>query len=942
MENSPYGIQPVPPAHSEGRENVTSPAASLQPPVPGQMMPPPMQSPLGVPKGASSNAANFSFNGNLQSLQKDQSLKSNPTAQVAQESSSGAPSAPTFVSQPAHTTSSTVSSTPNMAPPTFWMPTAPSFQVPQGLPAGAPRIAPSVPLSSTTTVPSASVNINSSSPAVLRPIMQASPVPPSPAVQHQSYPPYQAPMAVNPQGLWLPPQQYGGLPRPPLLSYPPPFPGPFPLPTHSFQPPGVTPMGPPSGTTTPAVAVGNQLAVGSGMQPELPPGVDNSKHANDVSVNMGSAVSEQLDAWTAHRTESGAVYYYNALTGESTYEKPAGFKGQPDKVIAQPTPISWEKLAGTDWALVTTNDGKKYYYNTKTKCFSNYLPYCYPTLTWLPKFSTYAFPFSFCLFGLWISRPLLFSSLLIPNPLKRKKQDDADGGLKEQSMSVPNSNNLSDKGSASAPISLSAPAVNTGGRDATALRTTSVVPSSALDLIKKKLQDPGAPATSSPVSTSSGAAAPELNGGSRAVVDGSVKGQQSENNSKDKLKDANGDDGNFKSETESIDHVDTIFSLYFNVEMLKERGVAPFSKWEKELPKIVFDPRFKAIPGYSARRALFEHYVRTRAEEERKEKRAAQKAAIEGFKQLLEEAKEDINHNTDYQTFRRKWGSDPRFEAIERKEREVLLNERVLPLKKAAQEKAQAERAAAVSSFMSMLRDKGDITTSSRWSKMKDGLRNDPRYKSVKHEDREALFNEYISELKSAEEEAERVAKAKREEEEKLKERERALRKRKEREEQEVERVRSKARRKEAVESYQALLVETIKDPQVSWTESKAKLEKDPQGRAANPYLDQSDFEKLFREHVKLLHERCVHEFRTLLTETITAEAAAQETEDGKTVFNSWSTAKRLLKADTRYAKMPRKERESLWRRHVDEVQRRQQKLAAIDKEAEKSYKRKR
>ncbi|CAK9143924.1 unnamed protein product [Ilex paraguariensis] len=55
---------------------------------------------------------------------------------------------------------------------------------------------------------------------------------------------------------------------------------------------------------------------------------------------------------------------------------------------------------------------------------------------------------------------------------------------------------------------------------------------------------------------------------------------------------------------------------------------------------------------------------------------------------------------------------------------------------------------------------------------------------------------------------------------EKLKERERALRKRKEREEQEVERVRSKARRKVAVESYQALLVETIKDPQV-WTSGK-------------------------------------------------------------------------------------------------------------------------
>lgn len=49
----------------------------------------------------------------------------------------------------------------------------------------------------------------------------------------------------------------------------------------------------------------------------------------------------------------------------------------------------------------------------------------------------------------------------------------------------------------------------------------------------------------------------------------------------------------------------------------------------------------------------------------------------------------------------------------------------------------------------------------------------------------------------------------------KLKERERELRKRKEREEQEMERVRIKVRRKEAIVSYQALLVETIKDPQV-------------------------------------------------------------------------------------------------------------------------------
>ncbi|KAG5608603.1 hypothetical protein H5410_019884 [Solanum commersonii] len=290
----------------------------------------------------------------------------------------------------------------------------------------------------------------------------------------------------------------------------------------------------------------------------------------------------------------------------------------------------------------------------------------------------------------------------------------------------------------------------------------------------------------------------------------------------------------------------------------------------------------QAIPSYSARKALFEHYVKTRADEERKEKRAAQKAAVEGFKQLLEEAKEDINEDTDYQSFKKKWGHDPRFESLDRKEREVLLNERVLQLRKAAQEKAHAVRAAVISQFKSMLREQGDIALNTRWSKVKDSLRSDPRYKSVKHEDRESLFNEYLSELKAAEQEVARIAKAKYDEEDKLKERERALRKRKEREEQEVERVRSKARRKEAVESYQALLVEIIKDPQTpkllqgnilehayfqifdisfclapkaSWTESKPKLEKDPQGRAANPHLDQSDLEKLFREHVKVLYE---------------------------------------------------------------------------------------
>ncbi|CAK7349358.1 unnamed protein product [Dovyalis caffra] len=48
-------------------------------------------------------------------------------------------------------------------------------------------------------------------------------------------------------------------------------------------------------------------------------------------------------------------------------------------------------------------------------------------------------------------------------------------------------------------------------------------------------------------------------------------------------------------------------------------------------------------------------------------------------------------------------------------------------------------------------------------NRVKDSLRNDQRYESVKHADREVFFNEYLSELKAAEEEAERDARGKRE-----------------------------------------------------------------------------------------------------------------------------------------------------------------------------------
>lgn len=66
--------------------------------------------------------------------------------------------------------------------------------------------------------------------------------------------------------------------------------------------------------------------------------------------------------------------------------------------------------------------------------------------------------------------------------------------------------------------------------------------------------------------------------------------------------------------------------------------VSAFSTWEKELPKFVFDPRYMLLSA-KERKSCFEEFIRSRAEEERREKRSKLKAKRDEFRKLLEDAK---------------------------------------------------------------------------------------------------------------------------------------------------------------------------------------------------------------------------------------------------------------------------------------------------------------
>lgn len=68
--------------------------------------------------------------------------------------------------------------------------------------------------------------------------------------------------------------------------------------------------------------------------------------------------------------------------------------------------------------------------------------------------------------------------------------------------------------------------------------------------------------------------------------------------------------------------------------------------------------------------------------------------------------------------------------------------------------------------------------------------------------------------------------------------------------------------------------------------------------------------------------QRQLSDFRQLLSEVITPEAASQVTAEGKNAFTSWSEAKRLLRSDARYSKLSSKDCESLWRQYVEDMAR--------------------
>merc|ERR1719237_1283112 len=105
--------------------------------------------------------------------------------------------------------------------------------------------------------------------------------------------------------------------------------------------------------------------------------------------------------------------------------------------------------------------------------------------------------------------------------------------------------------------------------------------------------------------------------------------------------------------------------------LLEEKQVSAFSSWEKELSKIVFDPRYLLLT--------------------RKEKKAKAKERKENFIELCKEV--GVTPKSSWSEFSREQAKDERFKAIEKsRDRETHFNDYVSELKKKEKDKKDEKR----------------------------------------------------------------------------------------------------------------------------------------------------------------------------------------------------------------------------------------------------------
>ncbi|XP_064599903.1 transcription elongation regulator 1-like isoform X2 [Liolophura sinensis] len=332
-------------------------------------------------------------------------------------------------------------------------------------------------------------------------------------------------------------------------------------------------------------------------------------------------------------------------------------------------------------------------------------------------------------------------------------------------------------------------------------------------------------------------------------------------------------------------------------DMLQEKEVSAFSTWEKELHKIVFDPRYLLLTS-KERKQVFEQYVKERAEEERREKHRKLKEKKEAFRQLLDDAK--LHGKSSFSDFAAKYGKDDRFKGIEKmRERESIFSDYVSDLRRKEKEEKSSQKEKLKAEYIQLLKETPGLNRDSRWSETKKKIDHDPRYKAVDSSSRrEDWFRDYVKNLEDESDEEDRKEREKKERvEASLREREKEVQRTLSTSLRERDKEREQHKKDEAVQHFKALLADLVRNAEVTWRDAKKQLRKDHRWELVDQ-LEREERDKLFEEHIDNLNKKNKEMFHKLLDDTPEV-----------TFTSAWKEVKKLIRDDARYSKFSSSDR---------------------------------
>ncbi|KAI7731630.1 hypothetical protein M8C21_015716 [Ambrosia artemisiifolia] len=430
---------------------------------------------------------------------------------------------------------------------------------------------------------------------------------------------------------------------------------------------------------------------------------------------QASAVDASQEAsadWQEYTAADGRRYYYNKRTKQSSWEKP----------LELMTPLE-RADASTVWKEFTTAEGKKYYYNKDTKQ----------------------------------------SKWTIPEELKLARElaeKEASRGIQSPAALTPSSldqasasaNSVKEVSSSPVAVTPAIPVGNTPPNVGSEPSSIPLIPAAGVSTVSTSANIHSSPMGKAENSSSHGVPK-ALDGVSIQDTEEAKKGMAVAG----------------KVNTTPVDEkvVEDEQFLYASKQeakmafkaLLEESNVKADWNWEQAMRVIINDKRYGALKAHGERKQAFNEYLMQRKKIEAEERRLKQRKAKEEFTKMLEESKE-LTSSMRWSKAIALFEDDERFKAVDRpSDREDLFQNYLVDLQKKERAKAQEEQRQYRSEYRQFLETCGLIKVDTQWRKVQDRLEDDERCSRLEKIDRLEIFQEYIRDLEKEEDEQRKIKK---------------------------------------------------------------------------------------------------------------------------------------------------------------------------------------